>query len=182
MDKNKLGFSHFISDLLQGDKTAYKLVSNRVTKYLWRLGFGTDLERDELASAAMMALLQNLRTGRFRGGSVQSFNLYLLGIVRFKVWEELRRRGKQEVLRSANDDEPGISPRLDVAIDAGRARTVIFEKLSEECAELLRLRFEEQWSNDEIAQNQKKNKNAVAVSVSRCLEKARVILRQEGFM
>ena len=48
----------------------------------------------------------------------------------------------------------------------------IMAQIGEVCRELLHLKFEEQWSDQEIAAKIKKSRNATSTAISRCLKKA----------
>ncbi len=161
-----------INGFLTGDSNQFRLIKTKITQYVYHQRFGSDVDRDEVVSEIIEILFENLSKNRFQGDSLSALNVYIYNIIRFRINRVFRRRS-----RLTYDDEPanreisgGSSPEhLAAAKDlAGKVMALIGEK----CRELLRLKYQEQWSDEEISERLKKSKNATSTAISRCLKKA----------
>ena len=131
---------------------------------------GPAIDRDELHSEIMLALLTNLRRGAFRGASVREFNVYLYTIVRNQVARAFKMHRPQISIDEASDtleSAGSVSDRVAAQDLADR----IFQALDPRCRRLLKLKFMFDWTDLEIADYSKMTKNATSTAISRCLKR-----------
>lgn len=174
----RLKLDRLVQAFLSGESRQYHIIKTRIDRYLESRFRGSPSEREDLVSDILMALIDALRSGRFRGETVKEFNGYLYGTARFKMIQALERRGRTPIVEDpaqtlAVVDEKRKNPHQETA-DKDLIQK-IYEGLDVRCRELLRLRFEENWTDQEIADQVGKTRNAVSTAVSRCLQKARAI-------
>lgn len=129
-------------------------------------------DSEDIAAEVVAALIENLRNERFRGDSMAAFHAYLLSMVRNTVlaWQRKHRplALEQKVIESFDDN----GPRSDRVVADRDAVTKILAQLSDDCARLLAMRFQQGLSNTEIALRLKIRSGAVRTRISRCIDKA----------
>jgi len=171
-DKKKLRL--VIDGFLLGDSVQYRIIMTKITQYVYHQDFGAGLDRDEIASEILDILYRNLKNKKFKGDSISALNVYIYSIIRHRIYRVLRRRARE----TATDDsilhlEEDHSPDPSQKAEASDLAEKVFDRLDVKCRELLNLKYQECWSDQEIADHIKKSKNATSTAISRCLGKAR---------
>lgn len=172
-EKDELGL--IVRGLLAGKTLQYKIIRGRIEQCFSYFGIRNRTEREELVSETLAILLENLKGGRFRGDNLKALNVYILGIVRFRLYNEWRRRIRSLGSKEVIEEIAANNPRIDNQIANEQILSRILDNLPAECRNLLKLKFQEQWSDQEIADHLGKSKNAVSTAISRCLQRAREI-------
>ncbi len=160
-----------IEGFLRGDSTQYRILLTKVTQYVNHQCYGSDFDKDDLISEVLGALIDSFRKKRFSGNSIKALNVYIYKIIRNQIGHRVRHR---ELLSYADEyqeliDEKVRSPE-DEAVDKELVRR-IYQELDPKCRELLKLKFDQNWSDQEIADSLKKTKNAISTAISRCIKK-----------
>jgi len=162
-----------VQGFLNGDSAQYRIIKSKITQYIYYQNFGADVDKDDLVSETIEILFNNLRKGRFRGDSLAALNVYIFNILKFRINRIIRRRERltysDDTLEYIMSESP--TPAAEIANKelAGK----IFNSLDAKCRELLRLKFHEGWSDQEIADHIERSKNATSTAISRCLQKAK---------
>jgi RNA polymerase sigma factor (sigma-70 family) len=166
----------FIAGFLSGNRKNIGLVQTRLSRYIRQRFTAADEEREDLVAEIMSILLLSLRKGQFRGTDLKSFNAYLYGIARLKIMQVVERNGRRGDL--AQHLVSGDLPVGRITDPETRAMNTsflkhIYEGLGEQCQEMIRMKFIQGWSDQEIADYRRMSKNALSTALSRCLKKAR---------
>ena len=162
-----------IDGFLCGDSRQYRIIRVMIRQYVERHYSGSASEKDDLESEILRILLNALRMQRFNGNNLRSFNGFIYGIARIQVMAAVRRRSAGPE-RLTN---PGLVPdqrsnNMETAAENHDLVEKIYSSLGSACARLLRMKFQKGWSDQEIADHEKKSKNAVSTAISRCIRKA----------
>ena len=162
-----------IDGFLQGNSTQFRIIKNKITQYIYHQRFGEDRNRDELVSEVIEALYNNLKKNSFKGDTISALNVYIYRIIKFKISKVLRRREKLTYKNDGFETLASKSESLDEQLSNKQLVDKIFRTINAKCAELLKLKFLEQWTDEEIAEHVKKSKNATSTAITRCVQKVK---------
>lgn len=171
LEKKKLQL--VIDGFLSGDSKQFQLIKTKATQYIYHQNFGSDIDKDELISEVLEILLENLRNKKFYGDSISALSVYIYQIIRFRINRIIRRREK---LTYTDDSFDYIeSASLNPSDETSNKELVdkIYKILDPKCADLLKLKFLENWLDQEIADHLDLTKNSASTAISRCLKKIR---------
>jgi RNA polymerase sigma factor (sigma-70 family) len=164
--------SGFVKLLLSGDPTPVRLLQRRIAG-LVSVYRGLDpADGEDIAAEVAAALIENLRKERFRGDSMAAFHAYLLSMVRNTVLAWRRKHRPVTADQNTIEAYDGGKPRSDRIVADRDAVAKILAQLSDDCASLLTMRFQQGLSNTEIALRLKIRSGAVRTRISRCIDKA----------
>lgn len=166
----------FIAGFLSGDHKRIELVRTRLSRYIRHRYTADEEEREDLVAEIMSILLLSLRSGQFRGTDIKSFNAYLYGIARLKIMQVVERNGRRGDLAQhlvSGDLPVGRITDPDTRAMNSTFLKHIYDGLGEQCGEMIRMKFIQGWSDQEIADYRQISKNALSTALSRCLKKAR---------
>lgn len=164
-----------LKGFLEGDSLQFRAIKNKITQYVYHQRFGDDMDRDELISDIIIILLENLNAGKFKGDSLSALNVYIYSIIRHRIYRVLRRRCRFTYEDSGTRQAKDGHPPPDEQVAAKATVDKILRALDSPCRILLRLKFQEGWSDQEIADHVKKTRNATSTAISRCLKKVRAL-------
>jgi RNA polymerase sigma factor (sigma-70 family) len=161
-----------IKGFLRGDSIQYRIIKTKITQYIFHQNYGAVTDKDEIISNVLEILFENFRGNKFRGDSLSALNVYIYSIIRHRISREIRRKSRLEL----DDDviarqvdtrltEADNLPHKDLAVK-------IYRALDYKCRELLALKFQECWTDQEIADHLNRTKNATSTAISRCVKKA----------
>jgi RNA polymerase sigma-70 factor (ECF subfamily) len=128
---------------------------------------------DDIVQDAILALLRNLRAGKFMDGNLRSYVRRITKNLCVSSYRKMRVRGAQIPI---SDEIPGGSPggsRHDA--ECGSMVRRILEMLDEACREIIVLAYHFGLSRREIADRLGITEGAAKVRLFRCLEKARAM-------
>lgn len=121
-----------------------------------RLSIGTKNEDwQDIVSEIQVALLNNLREGKFDVERGVSLGTYVFGITMNKIRDYFKFRKKQEIMTPIQPEEHDLSVPEDPDIEGQEIRTMLrqlLEKLKMQYKEVLYLRYYEELSVAEISQ------------------------------
>lgn len=170
LDKQKLKL--VIDGYLRGDSTQFRIIKTKITQYVYHQKFGQDSDRDDIISEILEILYDNLKAGKFKGDSIAALNVYIYNTIRFRINRVIRRRARLSYTDETADFRPDSRPSPEEEAAAKDLAGKVMSALDPKCQDLLRLKFQECWSDQEIAEHIKKSKNATSTAISRCLGKA----------
>jgi len=160
-----------VNGFLKGNSVQFSIINTKILQYLYHQNFGSDVDRDEIASEVVEILYNNLRDKKFRGSTIAEFNVYIYTTVKFRIFRALRRRSRvcytDKGLDLVKDDKSDPEDRT----SAKELVEKVLMAIDDRCRKLLHLKFLESWSDQEIADSIKKTKNATSTAISRCLKK-----------
>ena len=161
-----------VGGFLRGNSVAFRAIKTKITQYVYHQGLGADRDRDDLVSDILQILYENLKQKKFRGDSITALSVYIYSIVRHRMNRIRRHRERyaefDEEIAQRETDQPSPAEVVGVS-DLTRK---VYRTLDSGCRELLQLKFERRWSDQEIADYMGKTKNATSTAISRCLKKA----------
>lgn len=161
-----------VDSFLRGDGRVYLAISRRIKQYIEDRRPNPDIDRDELHSEVMIALLTNLRRQKFRGNTLKEFNAYLYSIVRNTVARSFRGGRIVVVFDETIQLGQESTHQGDRVLDRQLAEKIL-RSLDPRCRQLLRLKFVYQWTDEEIANFMGLTKNATSTAVTRCVQKVK---------
>lgn len=165
-------FEETVDRFLRGDSEQYRVIKARIVQYIRHQQLFDRSEQDELVDEIVQILYQNLSNNRFRGDNIRSFNVYIYSIVRNRIRRHISKR--RRIVYGYNELDLPSAENLPNPEISDLVRKV-FSSLDEKCGRLLRLKFIEGWSDQEIADGMDKTKNAISTAISRCVKKTREI-------
>jgi RNA polymerase sigma factor (sigma-70 family) len=170
MISEKAKLKVIIDGFLRGESKQYRILLTKVTQYVYHQYHGIAFERDDLISEILAALLDNFRKNRFKGDNIRALSVYIYKIIRNQISHAARHRN---VMLYTDKDLERVDKRrspADEIVDREFTQQ-IYRELDSACRELLKLKFEENWSDQEIADHMEKSKNATSTAISRCLKR-----------
>lgn len=166
--------ANIVQGFLSGDTEQYRTIRSRIAQYVHLQYFGDAINKEDIVSDVVEILLRNLRDGKFHGETLKGLEVYMFGIVKNTVLNRRRKSGRLVFISTVPDQTDKAAPVDDTIAREDLSRRIL-EAMDEKCRELLELKFRQFWSDQEIADRQKKSKNAVSTAISRCLKKARAL-------
>lgn len=161
-----------ISSFLKGHRDAIDLVRAWVRSQIVQSGVGRDASAEDLEQDVLLQLIQSLEAGAFRGES--RFETYVRTFSKFKVIDELRRRGRRTFVPLDDVDLTDRTPRADQRInkreEAARLRDFL-DSLGEDCANLWRMILDG-LSYEEMSRRLEISEGTLRVRVHRCRSRA----------
>lgn len=144
---------------------ARQIVEHRV----W--GFET---AEDIVQATLLAVVQNLRDGRFKGGDLRAYVRRIAKNMCISSYRRARSRGDQVSLGSISDPSPARTDedRIERRIMLER----MLERLKEGCRELILRAYVGGFSRKEIGDWLGISEEAARVRLYRCVENARELL------
>jgi RNA polymerase sigma factor (sigma-70 family) len=142
---------------------------------------GSKAEAKDVFQEGVIALYQNLESGRYQLESTTKLTSYLFQICKFKWYSQLRSAHKKRTIGSVDNLQPGI---YDVSFEKDTheweeikyVRDAI-DKLGDACKDLLLAFYFEEKSMKEIAQRLGQQTNSVKNAKYRCMQKLKEILK-----
>lgn len=162
-----------IQTFLLGQEPGYSLVKGWIDSVVYFNGWGQRIDAAELRQEAIVAVLQNLREEKFRGGSVKSYvystckNLCLLALRRSYRNKTASIEGRDFASDAANPEEDLLKT------EEYGVFSRVFSQLGQQCKKLLVLRIVKSLHFSEIASKMSITEGAARVRFFRCIEKAR---------
>lgn len=159
-----------ISRILSGDARQHGVIRTEISRYVYHQRPHQRIDPDDIVSETLLILIENLRSGKFRGDSLTALSAYIYQIVRFRICKSWHRL-KHELPTSDMPDVPG--PDEELLHQHREIVEKLFAALGENCRKILSLKFLKGWRDQEIADECGKSKNALSTELSRCVKKAR---------
>jgi RNA polymerase sigma factor (sigma-70 family) len=165
--------------ILKGDRAATLESLNWIREVLSFHGWGDRIDRDDLLQESYLALVRNLREGRYRaeGGGLRS---YVQSIARKQCLRALRK----SYSRRQPDMEPltvvSDNPGPDAMLESAERRKLglrVLRSLKADCRKLLIWKFVKEQSYQVIGSRLGIEVVAARVRLHRCLETAREMVR-----
>lgn len=169
----RMNLNLVIEGFLKGNSVQFRIIKNKITQYIYHQNFGEDRNRDELVSEVIEAIYYNLKNNSFTGDTISALNVYIYRIIKFKICKLLRKREK--LIYNDEGFEVLVSSResIDERLSNKNLVNKIFDVINAKCAELLKLKFLEHWTDEEIAEHIKKSRNATSTAIVRCIQKVK---------
>jgi RNA polymerase sigma factor (sigma-70 family) len=169
---------------------------NEAARWMYRLYFpmvrqhiihnkGNEEDSFDLFQESVLDFLHHVKQDRLQSPKVKP---YLMGIVRNKWLNQLRRKGYgdqyiSEMKQTLGDDQeaaPDVPDPLRLEAEKEIAVGHLFSKLGAKCVEILRLRFWDGFKMQKIAERMAYKSSQIAKNKHfRCLEELRALLRDD---
>jgi RNA polymerase sigma factor (sigma-70 family) len=160
-----------IENFLRGDSSEFRAIKSRIAWYVSTMSIGPDGEREQIVADVLGMLSENLQKKRFRGDSIKALNFYIYGMVRHRTQNLHRRERRLE----RNSSALGAIADLAVPVDEILANRDLIRKivqlLDAKSVRLIRMKFEQGLSDQEIADELDMTRNAVSTAICRCIKK-----------
>jgi RNA polymerase sigma factor (sigma-70 family) len=157
-----------IQGFLTGDSAQYRIIRAKVAQYVHHQPFNRGVDVEEIVSETVRILYENLKQGAFRGDSLTALSAYIYSICRHQVHRAWHRQKRLVSM----DHPPELMGPDEGDQQAQRDLTArVLSALAESCRKLIELKFLQGWTNDEIAVEMGKTKNAISTAISRCIKK-----------
>lgn len=140
---------------------------------------------EDIVQATLLALVQNLRGGRFTGGDLRAYVRRIAKNLCITSYRRARSRGTEVALDDAEGPAAAGLAAAGLAaagIDAERRALLnrILDGLDEACQRIIGLAYAQGLRRKEIAEHLGISEGAAKVRLFRCLEKARERLAIQG--
>ncbi len=162
-----------IANFLNGDTAHFVTIKKRISRYVHKQYFGDALNREDIVSDIINILVRNLQNGAFYGDSLKAFEVYIFGIVKNTVLNRAKKSGRLVFPTFVPDIKEDSAKYVDKVVARKDLSRKILNAMDERCQELLKLKFMNEWSDQEIADKYNKSKNAISTAISRCIKKAK---------
>lgn len=166
-----------VKEFLEGRLEAVRTVSDWVRSVVVHRAWGFR-DVDDIVQATLLALVQNLREGRFKAGD---FRAYARRIAKNKCvnnYRRLRARGHHVSLEAGG----GLSKNRYSGEETERHTILgrILERLNEGCRQIVLLAYVQGYSREEISSLLGVSEEAVRVRLYRCIRSARAVMKSLG--
>lgn len=172
--------AELIAAFLAGESRSVFKVRSWVRSQIARSMAGKDAEAEDLEQDVLLELIQSVESESFRGES--RFETYVRTFCRFKVIDELRRRGRKTFVPIEDlplvDGRPGPQDRIGERQEAARLRRFL-DLLGDDCTSLWRMIFDG-LSYEEMSQRTGVAQGTLRVRVHRCRKRAAQLRKKLG--
>lgn len=160
-----------ISDYLKGNENSFRILVSRYLNPIFGFSYrliGSKNDSEDITQEVFVKVWKNLK----KYDSKQNFKTWLFAIARNTIFDHLRKRkefvfsdfenndGENEFTESIVDENENIEDKIFKTENAGVLKTAI-NKLSKSEQEILSLRYEEDFTFDEMSKILKKPLNTV---------------------
>jgi RNA polymerase sigma-70 factor (ECF subfamily) len=129
---------------------------------------------EDIVQATLLALLQNLRDGRFQGGDLRAYVRRIAKNICITHYRRMRTRGDhisfEETGPAAGSGQDGDALERHALLDR------ILERLQASCRQIVMFAYVQGYSRKEIAECLGISEEAARVRLCRCLKRARALL------
>jgi RNA polymerase sigma-70 factor (ECF subfamily) len=164
---------------LEGDNEAVRTVSEWARSVVAHRVWGFE-NTEDIVQATLLALVQNLRDGRFTGGNLRAYVRRIAKNMCIDAYRKIRTRGDHVPLEESERHSPVRHHGEEMARDDMIGR--ILERLSEECRRIILLAYIQGYSRREISNRLGISEQAARVRLYRCIRIARSLLSGPGEM
>ena len=161
-----------IAEFLSGNSRTFDAVRSRIMRYLRKHSAAKYLETVDICSEILMVLINNFRSNKFTGNSSGELNAYIFRIANNYVCDHIKKSRRRTELENDLILENQEYPNLERVLITRSIIDSLFSDLDEKCENLLKLKFMEGLSDQEIADKMNKSKNSISTALSRCLKTA----------
>lgn len=158
---------------LEGHMEAIRTVSGWVKSVVLHKVWGFD-DAEDIIQAALLALVQNLRSGRFKSGNFQAYTRTIAKNICITSYRRLKTRGVEVPFNDASYSSTRHSS--DKSVERRAAISRILDRLNENCRRLLLLAYVQGYTRKEIAESLGIREETVRVRLFRCVRSARILL------
>jgi RNA polymerase sigma-70 factor (ECF subfamily) len=163
-----------VGEFLNGKPEAVRAVSGWVKSVVVHKAWGFQ-DTEDIVQATLLALVQNLRGGRFEPGDLRAYARRIAKNMCITNYRRIRARGIhvpfEEGDSLAGDRHSGKEVQLSAVLNR------ILESLSEGCRRIVLLAYIEGYSRKEIGGLLGVTEEAVRVRLHRCIQTARGFLK-----
>ena len=166
-----------VGEFLNGKPDAVRAVSDWVRSVVVHRAWGFR-DTDDIVQAALLALVKNLREGRFEAGDLRAYARRIAKNMCVTNYRRIRARGIHVPLEDgdslAGDRSSGEEMQRNALLNR------VFESLSEGCRRIVLLAYVEGYSRKEIGDLLGLTEEAVRVRLHRCIQNARDVMNGIG--
>lgn len=167
----------YVKGFLEGQSGAVREVAGWARAVAVHAVWGFEAPED-VVQATLLALVQNLRQGRFKGGNLRAYVRRITKNMCITDYRRVRARGDHVSLdESAHPPADRVSGE-DVERSALLVR--ILERLNEGCRKIVLLAYVQGFSRKEIGMHLGISEEAARVKLFRCIKNARAMLNGLG--
>lgn len=165
-----------IQALTRGDSRQHAIIRQKLEAYVRTRLAGSAADIEDTVAEITATLLEALTSDRFRGRTLPEFNGFLYGIARMKILQAVSQRERHALGRNTDAQSDVADSRANgpdrIVANNDLARHV-YAAVNSKCRQLLQLKYEECWTDQEIADLYGMTKNAISTAICRCLKTAR---------
>jgi len=161
-----------IGEFLDGRLEAVRTVADWAKSVAAHRAWGFETPED-VVQATLLALVQNLREGRFKGGNLRAYVRRIAKNMCVTNYRKIRSRGEHISL-----DESTHRPPARLSSDDVERRALLNEilgRLDESCRQVLLLAYVQGFSRKEIGERLQISEEAARVKLFRCIRNARAM-------
>ena len=133
---------------------------------------------EDIVQATLLALVQNLREQRFKGGNLRAYVRRIAKNMCISYYRKVRTRGShvpfEEDAHHSAPQHPGKEMECRTLVDR------IFERLTDACRQIILLAYIHGYSRKEISDRLGITEEATRVKLYRCIRNARTLLNGFG--
>ena len=129
---------------------------------------------EDIVQATLLALVQNLREGKFSGGNLRAYVRRIAKNMCIDTYRKARARGNHVSLEESGRQHPARRPGDEMEHSNMIER--ILERLSEACRRIILLAYVHGYSRREISFRLGISEEAARVRLFRCIRNARALL------
>jgi RNA polymerase sigma-70 factor (ECF subfamily) len=131
---------------------------------------------EDIVQAALLAVVQNLRDGRFDGGDLRAYVRRITKNMCITSYRRLKSRGEHVSLDQTAD--PLASAPSGTDLERRIVLERILEKLNQDCREIIVFAYVHGLSRKEIGRRLGISEEAARVKLCRCIKNARTLLNE----
>jgi RNA polymerase sigma factor (sigma-70 family) len=177
LDRADRDWEEYVREFLAGRPEAISMVSEWMRSVVMHRIWGFQ-DSEDIVQAALLALVGNLRAGRFRPGNLRAYARRIAKNMCVTHYRRVRSKGSHVSL----DAHEHLSVDCSSA-DRTERRAVldrVLDRLDEGCRKIIDLAYVQGYSRLEISKRLGVSEAAVRVRLYRCIRKARALMEGAG--
>ncbi len=167
----------YVRDFLAGSPDTVRTVSAWVRTVVVNRVWGFQ-DTEDIVQAALLALVRNLRQGRFRPGNLRAYARRIAKNMCISHYRRVRARGSHVSLEA--NEYLSVDWRSGEAAEHRTLLDEVLERLDEGCRQILNFAYIQGYSGLEISRRLGVSEVAVRVRLYRCIRKVRALLEGAG--
>lgn len=166
-----------IVEFLEGRTEAVRIMAGWARSIAAHRVWGFETPED-IVQATLLALVQNLREGRFKSGDLRAYVRRIAKNMCVTDYRKVRARGEHISLEQSTHQPAARLSGKDV--ERGVMLNRILERLDERCRQIIHLAYIQGLSRKEIGGRLRISEEATRVKLCRCIQNARDMLAGLG--